>query len=177
MYLPRRSVYSQSPLRLSGRNSHPLILWDNILLKKYLAQLGNSACIKPLESVTDIPIGENVRLYEVCSIVYDTDENTQEKLTTVYASLLPSMKSSIILLLRGEKDRARLFVGVANHTSYTTEDGSFECFDQDVLTDAGQTIRGAFEGNFPGSVLDAVPSSDITDKSDKRKSKISRISQ
>ena len=147
---------------------------DNVLLKKYLLQLGNSACVAPLDSVMQIPVGENVSLYEICSIVYDTEENTQEKLTTVYSSLLPAMQSSVLLLLKGEKDRAKLYLGVTNHAGYPTEEGTYECFDRDLLVDSANTVRGAFEGNFPGSVLSVVPSKDVINKEDKRKSKVSK---
>lgn len=147
---------------------------DNVLLKKYLLQLGNSACIEPLDSIKKIKVGENVSLYEICSIVYDTEENTQEKLTTVYSSLLPTMQSSVLLLLKGEKDWARLYLGVTNHAGYPTEEGTYECFDKGLLVDSAKTVRGAFEGNFPGSILITVPSKDVIDKVDTRKSKASK---
>lgn len=137
---------------------------DNILLKKYLSQLGDAPCVEPLDSVKGIPDGENVSLYEICNIVYDTEENTREKLTTVYASLLPSMKSSVVLLLKGETDRVRLYLGVTNHATYTLQNNKFACWDKNLLTDASNTVSNAFKGNFPGSTLKSVPTNTYTDK-------------
>ena len=60
---------------------------DNIVLKKYIEKLSDTPCIEMPEDLKSIEIGENVSLYRVVRVVYDKDENTQDKLTTVYSTI------------------------------------------------------------------------------------------
>lgn len=142
---------------------------DNIIMKKYVYSLSKSACIEMTDEQKTLEIGDNVSLYRLSSIVYDKNENVQDKLTTVYSTVLSLGNCSLVLLLNGHKERVDLFVGVASrnlHAEFKKGDNGelikgtdgkeiFEYFtsDANALRKAGESLKSAFEGNFPGTTL------------------------
>ena len=70
---------------------------DQIVLKKYLYKLSDSSCLEMDRDLQSIKVGGNVSLYRVAQIVYDKNENIQDKLTTVYSSILSLGNYGIVM--------------------------------------------------------------------------------
>ena len=85
---------------------------DNIVLKKYIAKLSEAPCIQMSDELKSIEIGENVSLFRVAKIIYDKNENTQDKLTTVYSTIFSLANYGLAMLINGHKDSVDLFLGV-----------------------------------------------------------------
>ena len=51
-------------------------------------------------------------MYHVAKIIYDKNENTQDKLTTVYSTIFSLQNYGLAMLLNGSKDHVDLYLGV-----------------------------------------------------------------
>ena len=133
---------------------------DNILLKKYISDLSLSGCIEPNEEFKKIGIGDNVALYQIAKIVYDKNENVQDKLTTVYSTVFSMQNCGIVLLIEGKKDKTNLYLGVVsrNLKGYKGEDtpDQIEFYKADDVAKKASALKNCFLGNFPGSSLKPV---------------------
>ena len=125
---------------------------DNIVLKKYIEKLSDTPCIEMPEDLKSIEIGENVSLYRVVRVVYDKDENTQDKLTTVYSTIFSLANYGLLMLVNGHKDCVEVYVGVVsrNMVTQTDENGNFRLYAVEKdLVNSGKVLKNAFLGNFP----------------------------
>lgn len=133
---------------------------DNIVLKKYILKLSDAPCIEMSEDLKTIEIGDNVSLYRVVKIIYDKNENTQDKLTTVYSTIFSLANYGLSMLINGKKDSVELYVGVIsrNMIAQLSENGAItnlSSIEKDLI-DSGKVLRNAFLGNFPGTELKPV---------------------
>ena len=111
------------------------------------------------EDLKSIEIGENVSLYRVVRVVYDKDENTQDKLTTVYSTIFSLANYGLLMLVNGHKDCVEVYVGVVsrNMVTQTDENGNFRLYAVEKdLVNSGKVLKNAFLGNFPGTELQPV---------------------
>lgn len=127
---------------------------DSIVLKKYISKLSDTQCIPIGKELKTMDIGDNVYLYRIAKIIYDKNENIQEKLTTVYSSVLALNYCGLIMLINGNKNNVELFVGVASR-NFNTSNSKLTVIEKE-LSGQGKLLRNAFQGNFPGTELIAV---------------------
>lgn len=165
-----KDVHAETPLVLDDLYA-AFEAADNIVLKKYIAKLSNAPCIELSDDIKTIEVGDNVSMYRVAKIVYDKNENTRDKLTTVYSTIFSLVNYGLSMLISGHKDRVELYVGVIsrNMIAKQSENGeitSLAAIDKDLI-DSGKVLRNAFLGNFPGTEL--KPVNPITTKSSKGK--------
>ena len=143
---------------------------DNIILKKYLANLSECPCIKLPDELKKLEIGSNVSLYRVAQIVYDKNENIQDKLTTVYSSVFSLKNCGLVMLINGQKDRVDLFLGVVTRRLTASFEGDtfskFTTYDKEIIAN-GRVLKNAFAGNFPGTKMPIVQK--VTTKKKKMK--------
>ena len=132
---------------------------DNIVLKKYVTSLSEAPCIEMSDTLKQIEIGSDVTLYRVGRIVYDKNENVQDKLTTVYSTIFSLKNCGLVMLLHGGKDETELYLGVVVRDFYTRQDADNKTTLAVVSKkrdDYGKVLENTFEGNFPGSDLRLV---------------------
>lgn len=128
---------------------------DSVVLRKYITSLSSAPCIEMDSLTKGLGIGDNVALYRIAQIVYDKNENTQDKLTTVYSMVLAMKNSSLAMLLCGHVDHVDLFLGVVTREYQKKANG--ELFvDTKNASQQSAAVRNAFLGNFPGSILKPV---------------------
>ena len=123
---------------------------DQIVLKKYLYKLSDSSCLEMDRDLQSIKVGGNVSLYRVAQIVYDKNENIQDKLTTVYSSILSLGNYGIVMLVNGHKESVDLFLGVVTRNLEIRAEKNQLFANDKELGDSGKVLRDAFVGNFPG---------------------------
>ena len=133
---------------------------DNIVLKKYIAKLSEAPCIQMSDELKSIEIGENVSLFRVAKIIYDKNENTQDKLTTVYSTIFSLANYGLAMLINGHKDSVDLFLGVISrnmvaHLKDNDELDHLSPIEKDLIEN-GKVLRNAFLGNFPGTELKPI---------------------
>ena len=133
---------------------------DNIVLKKYIAKLSDAPCIQMSDKLKTIEIGENVSLFRVAKIVYDKNENTQDKLTTIYSTVFSLANYGLAMLVNGHKDYVDLFLGVVsrNMVARLNDNNEIDCLFpiEKELLENGKVLKNAFLGNFPGTELKPI---------------------
>lgn len=132
---------------------------DNIILKKYVTSLSNAPCIEMSDALKQIELGSNVTLYRVERIVYDKNENIQDKLTTVYSAIFSLENCGLVMLIHGTEKGAELYLGVTVRDFYEQEGSSGETKLSVIgkkRDNYGRVLQNTFEGNFPGSELQLV---------------------
>lgn len=159
----RNQPQAENPLKLDDLYA-AFEAADNIVMKKYVSKLANSPCIEMADDLKKIGIGENVSLYRVAKIVYDKNENIQDKLTTVYSTIFSLDNCGLIMLIDGHKSYVDLYVGVVtrNFVSHKDENGNIKSLSiiDKKLVENGKVLSNAFLGNFPGTEL--IPVNNVT---------------
>lgn len=128
---------------------------DDLILKKYVTNLSAAPCIRLDDALKNIGIGDNVTLYRVQKIVYDKNENIQDKLTTVYSTIFSLQHCALVMLVRGGKKDAELYLGIVSRELHKREKGYFSVIQRN-LEECGEVLTSVFKGNFPGTELEAV---------------------
>lgn len=132
---------------------------DNIVLKKYVTSLGEAPCIEMSDTLKQIEIGSDVTLYRVGRIVYDKNENIQDKLTTVYSTIFSLKNCGLVMMVHGSREETELYLGIVVRDFYTRQDADNKPMLAVVSKkrdDYGRVLENTFEGNFPGSNLELV---------------------
>ena len=89
------------------------------------------------------------RLFHIEKIVYDKNEDINEKLISVFHSVMPFCKN-IVLILKGNMDSADMYLGIrAPQISGATI--------------AGDVLYDSFLGNFTGSKISGIKVGEISD--------------
>lgn len=133
---------------------------ENIVFKKYLEQLTDCPVAEVPDWIAKIKLGANVCLYHIDKIVYDKNENIQDKLTTVYTSIQANSQNSLFMLLDSHQESIDLYWGIANRQ---VENGMVPAKN---LTDAGKALTNVFVGNFPGSEIHRIDIESLEGKID-----------
>lgn len=132
---------------------------DNIVLKKYVTSLSEAPCIEMSDTLKQIEIGGDVTLYRVGRIVYDKNENIQDKLTTVYSTIFSLKNCGLVMMVHGSREETELYLGIVVRDFYTRQDADNKPMLAVVSKkrdDYGRVLENTFEGNFPGSNLELV---------------------
>lgn len=88
-----------------------------------------------------------MRLFHVTKVIYDNKDNINEKLISVFNSVMPFCKS-LTLIIKGSGNCADLYLGVRARMPKDAEL-------------AGGVLHDSFLGNFPGSQLERIASDGI----------------
>lgn len=123
------------------------VLADDILNKKYLAELGNYQIV-PLREIdknlADTTCGDCVRIFHINRITFDKEENNQEKLLNVY-SALHGCGGAVILIAQSKEDHVDFYLGTRFNGDYLAQD----------------ILQNAMAGNFSGSNMELKKSGDV----------------
>lgn len=123
---------------------------DNILLKKYIKNLVSApVCILP-EEIANIVPGDNICVYHVDKIAYDKDENTLDKLTSVYSSVAAGGTDSVALILTSDGQKTDIYLGIVARELIG---GRVPPKARDL---AGRRFADVMSGNFPGTKLTPI---------------------
>ncbi len=137
---------------------------DNVVLKKYITKLSQAPCIPISNELKALRIGDNVEMYRVGSIVYDKNENIQDKLTTVYSGVFSLRNCGIMMLINAKKDHADLYIGVVTRELIARDNDDrkdLPLVDAADCSRNGKVLKNAFLGNFAGAKL--IPVKNETD--------------
>lgn len=133
---------------------------DNILLKKYVSKLSEATCKNINSKDVNSEDEDNFRLYEIFSIVYDKNENVQDKLTSVYSTISSLKQCGLIMILNATKEKVNLYMGIRGN-------------EETEVKNNAKTLKNAFEGNFPGIKMENVLKKNIEkDSSCKTRKKV-----
>ena len=123
------------------------LLADNVLMKKYLSNLDQYEIVPIPKESLNVPVVDTTRFFHINRIVYDKEENNQEKLLSIYHALY-TCGGSAILLLKCDKKKIDFYMG----TKANSSDQVVTC--QDIL-------NKAVKGNFPGTKMERLRNQDV----------------
>ena len=116
---------------------------DIILSKSYLSMLNNKEISTILHSDIDFTkedyktdFNSKFRFYEISKIIFDKNENNQEKLISIFNAIWNS-KSPLFVLIQGKEDSVSFKIG--------------------TNADSSNLLKNSFQGNFPGTELGEKP--------------------
>lgn len=84
---------------------------------------------------------EYVRLYQIERIVYDVNENANDKLISVYSAFF-NIQAAGLLVIHSTRDELGFYIGVRS---------------VDKTSTAEAILEKSFKGNFAGSQIHAIP--------------------
>lgn len=128
-------------------------LADSCVTKSYLSNLEAADIVPVDKSIEKITTNNVCRLFKISKIGCDKNENVQDKLLSVL-NTVSSFNSSVVLVIDSDGENADYYMGIANTRDLNSVAVSYA------------TLKGAFEGNFPGSEiqnLDARKLQNLTD--------------
>ena len=119
---------------------------DTIVMRKYLNNLTEYQVVPLRNDLANKNVTEYIRLYKVEKIVFETDENNQSKLATVYQAV-HGLDSSIITIIDSDGININYYIGVKSLN------GS--------LSASKSVLEKSFYGNFFGSEVVNMKNPDI----------------
>ena len=121
-----------------------LITVDKFINRTYLSSLSDCQVI---ELADDEKKTNNIRLFQVDKVVFDDQENNNDKLISVY-SAIQNVGASLVLLLRGDATGVKYYIGICDANNVSISE---------------KTLSKSFKANFPGSKLDRKSNSEISE--------------
>lgn len=109
---------------------------DMYLTQQYLDRFSAGTVYEPDAGVMDVL---KMRVYKISKLVYDPEEQINDKLISVYSSL-HNMNSAVALIIRSESKEVSFYAAVRS---------------EDNAELAGETLCSVLKGNFPGIDLSA----------------------
>lgn len=119
---------------------------DTFVMKKYLSNLTEFQVMPLNKELLDKEITDYVRLYKIEKIVFDSGEDNQNKLATVYQSV-HSLGASIINIIESDGKNVDFYIGIKSLN------GS--------LNASKSILEKSFKGNFEGSELSNIKNPEI----------------
>ncbi|WP_459479212.1 ATP-binding protein [Clostridium saccharoperbutylacetonicum] len=119
-----------------------LLLADKFINKNYLINLNNNDVIQIDE---DMKRTNFLRLYKITKLVYDPEENVNDKLISVY-SALQNLESTGVLVIESNENGIEFFLGVRSIDNAAT---------------CGKILEKSIKGNYPGSKIEGMKNSQI----------------
>ncbi|WP_462111450.1 ATP-binding protein [Campylobacter concisus] len=119
---------------------HSLNVADEIVNKKYIANLNSYKIIPPAKHIMEARLNKISRLYKLKQFVFDKSEDTRDKLVSVFQAIA-STEASLVVIIDSDKNNISYYIGVKD----------FKKEDPGVSMDL---LYKSLVGNFPGVVFD-----------------------
>lgn len=121
-----------------------LRLAETFVKKFYLDDLDHYDVTKASRSVLELSTDRNLKMFRVSGLVFDKDENVQDRLNNVYSSM-HGLNLSVVFLLISNGRNIDFYIGTKTITD-------------DFLNnpELAKAFEKAFRGNFPGSEIKSV---------------------
>lgn len=120
-----------------------LITADKFINKNYLIDISGQDVLAINEEEKNTSA---IRLFQIIKLVYDKKENINDKLISVY-SALQNVDSSALLVIGGNGKEVTFYIGIRSLDNAAT---------------ASKILEKSFWGNFPGSTLRGMKTSEIS---------------
>lgn len=124
--------YKENDLSLS------LEMTDNIINKKYLANLEQYRVMPANDDIKNANLNKISRFYKLEQFVFDKKEDTRDKLISVFQAVA-SVGASLVFIIDSNKNKINYYIGVKN-------------FNENV-SQAHDVLYKSLNGNFPGIVF------------------------
>ena len=121
---------------------------NTIITKNYLRILSELSIVEPSNDLIENDIVKNSRFIKLNKLVYNNDEDSRNKLTSVLSSVYLS-RGSISVIIKSDGERIDYYLGIVNKNK-----------DADVTLQL-DVLEGTFSSNFQGSFTKNQSNDDI----------------
>ena len=126
---------------------HALTEADSIVVRKYLDEVAHYPVKRIDTAIEDRDINTTVRMNRIEKIVFNTDENCQDKLMNVY-NAVALCGGSLVNVIVSDGKTVDYYIGTRTETV-------------DAIATSQAVLKGTFEGNFPGSKISLQRKNDL----------------
>lgn len=130
-----------------------LRLAETFVKKFYLDGLDRYEVTKASRSVLELSTDRNLVMYKISGLIFNKDENVQDRLNNVYSSM-HGLNLSVVFMLRSDGREISFYIG----TKTVNDNDDFQ-----VNLELANAFEQTFRGNFPGSEISSVNVSDFND--------------
>ena len=132
------------------------VIYDEQLLQDNIAvanKFVNRSYLSELSELEVVPLAEHqkrfqsIRLYKINKLIYDSSEDVNDKLISVFNSV-QNTRSNLVLMLCGKKNSVEFYIGVQSMHEIGIAD---KVFQKSML------------GNFPGSSVQRISQSEVSE--------------
>lgn len=121
---------------------------NTIITKNYLRILSELSIVEPSNDLIENDIVKNSRFIKLNKLVYNNDEDSRNKLTSVLSSVYLS-RGTISVIIKSDRERIDYYLGIVNKNK-----------DADVTLQL-DVLEGTFSSNFQGSFTKNQSNDDI----------------
>jgi hypothetical protein len=114
--------------------------------RSYIHELTNFEVMEIPKQLQEISVSKNIRIFHITKLVYDKNEDVNEKLINVF-NAAGNLNGSLVLMIDSDGEEVSLYIGVRS---------------KDVLAIQDSMLK-SFNGNFPGTKLEIVRNSQMAD--------------
>ena len=122
---------------------------ENILSKNYIYNLNELELVEIPYNIKNIKIEEKSRFIKINKLVYNKNESTIDKLTTIFDALYSS-NASIVTIIKSDKSKVDYYIGTVDKSNL------------DNISDKQEILKGTFKGNFPGTDIEELQNEDLS---------------
>ncbi|GHU30218.1 ATP-binding protein [Spirochaetia bacterium] len=121
-----------------------LNLADSVVYKTYLSYLNQMEIVECPSELQDADLNDFTRFFKVERFIYEKNENSRDKLVSVFHSVA-SCGGSVIVIIDSDGKKINYYFGTK------------VALDADISPGA-EVLRKSLSGNFPGTKISGVPS-------------------
>ena len=122
---------------------------ENILSKNYIYSLNELELVEIPYNIKNLKIEEKSRFIKINKLVYNKNESTIDKLTTIFDALYSS-NTSIVTIIKSDKSKVDYYIGTVDKSNL------------DNISDKQEILKGTFKGNFPGTDIEELQNEDLS---------------
>lgn len=130
-----------------------LRLAETFVKKFYLDDLDHYEVTKASRSVLELSTDRNLVMYKISGLIFNKDENVQDRLNNVYSSM-HGLNLSVVFMLRSDGREISFYIG----TKTANDNDDFQ-----VNSELANAFEQTFRGNFPGSEISSVNILELND--------------
>ena len=139
---------SDLDFRNYGELNQAFEISNHFVEKHYLDGLSQHEVVPVPDTIKELSIMHNIRLFKVCKLTYDKRENNLDKLSSVY-NTLGNMGSSVIMIVENDGEQTNLYIG----TRTTSKEHN--------VNPAKDALEKSINGHFPGSKIEILRNSNV----------------
>ncbi|MDR3333444.1 MAG: DUF87 domain-containing protein [Treponema sp.] len=130
-----------------------LNLADSTVYKTWITGLNRMEILECPQDLVEAELNDMVRIFKVKRFVYEKNENSRDKLVSVFHATA-SCGGSVIILINSDGEQINYYFGTKVPLDSNT----------DRLVAAAEVMQKSLAGNFPGTRIAAVPGGNAIDK-------------
>jgi hypothetical protein len=127
-----------------------LSLTDTVVYKTYLESLNSMEIVPCPDELRKVNLNDIVRFFKVGRFVSEKNENSRDKLVSVFHAVA-SCGGSVLILIHSDGDKIGYYFGAKTPDERNP----------DILPDSVEALERTLKGNFPGTKIENVPELEI----------------